>query len=50
VRAGLFGLGPWDATTLAAAVLIIAVVTLVAAYFQAWRATKVDPIVALRYE
>jgi len=50
VRAGLFGLGPWDTTTLAAAVLIIAAVTVVAAYFPARRATKVDPIVALRYE
>jgi predicted permease len=50
VRAGLFGLGPWDATTLVAAVLMIAAVTVVAAYFPARRATKVDPIVALRYE
>jgi predicted permease len=50
VRAGLFGLGPWDVTTLAAAVLTIAAVTVVAAYFPARRATKVDPIVALRYE
>jgi ABC-type antimicrobial peptide transport system permease subunit len=50
VRAGLFGLGPWDATTLAAAVLIIAGVTVVVAYFPARRPTKVDPIVALRYE
>jgi predicted permease len=50
VRAGLFELGPWDPVTLAAAVLIIAAVTVVAAYFPARRATKVDPIVALRYE
>ena len=50
VKAGLFGLGPWDAPTLVAAVLIIAAVTVVAAYFPARRATKVDPIVALRYE
>ena len=50
VQAGLFGVGPWDATTLMAAVFIIAAVTVVAAYFPARRATKVDPIVALRYE
>jgi predicted permease len=50
VQAGLFGLGPWDAPTLVMAVLIIAAVTVVAAYFPARRATKVDPIVALRYE
>jgi ABC-type antimicrobial peptide transport system permease subunit len=50
VQAGLFGLGPWDAPTLVMAVLIIAAVTVVAAYFPARRATKVDPMVALRYE
>jgi ABC-type antimicrobial peptide transport system permease subunit len=50
VQAGLFGLSPWDPVTLGSAVLIIAAVTLVAAYFPARRATKVDPIVALRYE
>jgi predicted permease len=50
VRAGLFGLGPWDATTLVGAMVIIAVVTMVAAYLPARRATKIDPLVALRYE
>jgi predicted permease len=50
VRAGLFKLGPWDPVTLTASVLIIAAVTVVAAYFPARRATRVDPIVALRYE
>ena len=49
VQAGLFGVGPWDVTTLMAAVLIIAAVSVVAAYFPARRATKVDPIVALRW-
>ncbi len=50
VRAGLFGVGPWDAMTLMAAVAVIAAVTVIAAYFPARRATKIDPIVALRYE
>jgi ABC-type antimicrobial peptide transport system permease subunit len=50
VQAGLFELGPWDAPTLGMALLIIAVVTVVAAYFPARRETKVDPIVALRCE
>jgi predicted permease len=50
VQAGLFGLGPWDALTLAGAVLIIAAVTVMAALFPARRATKIDPVVALRYE
>jgi ABC-type antimicrobial peptide transport system permease subunit len=50
VRAGLFGIGPWDAATLVGAMLIIAVVTMVAAYLPARRATKIDPLVALRYE
>lgn len=48
--AGLFGLQPWGVATLVTAVLIISAVTIVAAYFPARRATKVDPVVALRYE
>jgi ABC-type antimicrobial peptide transport system permease subunit len=50
VRAGLFGVGPWDVMTLMAAVAVITAVTVIAAYFPARRATKIDPIVALRYE
>jgi ABC-type antimicrobial peptide transport system permease subunit len=50
VQAGLFGLEAWDPLTLAAAVLIITFVTVMAALFPARRATKVDPVVALRYE
>jgi predicted permease len=50
VQAQLFGLSPSDPFTLAAAVVMIAVVTLGTALFPARRAAKVDPMVALRYE
>jgi ABC-type antimicrobial peptide transport system permease subunit len=50
LRAQLFGLSPYDPVTLAAAVMIIAIVTLTAAYLPARRAMSVDPVVALRYE
>ena len=50
VQAGLFGLRAWDPSTLISAVCVLGVVTLVAAYFPARRAARVNPIVALRYE
>jgi predicted permease len=50
VQAQLFGLHASDPTTLMAAVLVIAGVTMLAAYLPARRAAKVDPMVALRYE
>jgi len=50
IQSGLFGLRPSDPSTFLAAVSVIAAVTLAAAYFPARRATKIDPMIALRYE
>jgi ABC-type antimicrobial peptide transport system permease subunit len=46
----LYGVGSLDVAALSSAIVALALVTLLACWFPARRATRVDPIVALRYE
>jgi predicted permease len=50
VKTVLYGLSANDAATIAGAVLLIAVVSVVAGYLPARRASKVDPMVALHQQ
>ncbi|MGB2622825.1 MAG: ABC transporter permease [Candidatus Acidiferrum sp.] len=50
VQSQLFGLTPHDPATLALATFSLAFVACAAGYIPAWRASRLDPMKALRYE
>ena len=50
VKSQLYGVAPTDAVSLTGAGVLLIAVAILAAWIPTRRATKVDPMVALRYE
>jgi predicted permease len=46
----LFGITPWDPLTFAVVAAVLAIVAVAACWLPAWRATRTDPVTALRAE
>lgn len=50
MRSLLFGVKPWDPLMFAVTAILLALIALLACYVPARRASRVDPLIALRYE
>jgi putative ABC transport system permease protein len=50
MQSTLYGVGALDAYSFSAAAFVLFVAALLACYFPARRASRVDPLVALRHE